>query len=516
MDIFHKLWDKISANEKLCFFSALFFGFFTHTYMLTHKLPNGDDSVNFQGVGVASELGRWFLPRLNVVTVKESNPWFNGILTLVLISLACVVIFKTLNLQRKMSAVLVSAIVMTFPSLASTMSYMFTMDLYAFGLLLAVLSAYLATRKNKWLLLPACVCLICSMGLYQAYICFTITLLLMVMLSDLLKGDEKGAVKIQFITGVTYAVFLALSTVMYIVTCRTIYPGIVNEQEHNVGNVMSSMSLIRIPRLIARAYRRFLRFFVFGTYSFVETFWQIINIIILVLILSLVIVLLLRYKKDKLRIALALFVFCLLPLGNSFVDIMAPDAAFSTLMIYQFCLVYVELLVLLELFPQINQFEKLNKPFQLISFAGILCILLVGYLQFRVTSIAYFHTDLAFRHSIYYLERVIGHVEATEGYEKNDPILILGDFDEASAYGYPRQDEELLKDLSGIAHEHDIMTQYVRESVVNIFLGKQIPFYDSNVTARIQNSAEYQQMGIYPGSDSIRKIDEYWVVKISE
>ena len=239
-----------------------------------------------------------------------------------------------------------------------------------------------------------------------------------------------------------------------------------------------------------------------------ETFWQIINIIILVLILSLVIVLLLRYKKDKLRIALALFVFCLLPLGNSFVDIMAPDAAFSTLMIYQFCLVYIELLVLLELFPQINLFEKINKPFQLISFAGILCILLVGYLQFRVTSIAYFHTDLAFRHSIYYLERVIGHVEATEGYEKNDPILILGDFDEASAYGYPRQDEELLKDLSGIAHEHDIMTQYVRESVVNIFLGKQIPFHDSDVTARIQNSAEYQQMGIYPGSDSIRKIDE--------
>ena len=48
----------------------------------------------------------WFLPRLNVVTVKESNPWFNGVLALVLISLACVVIYKTLGLQRKMSAVL--------------------------------------------------------------------------------------------------------------------------------------------------------------------------------------------------------------------------------------------------------------------------------------------------------------------------------------------------------------------------------------------------------------------------
>ena len=516
MDIFHKLWDKISANEKLCFFSALFFSFFTHTYMLTHKFPNGDDNVAFQDVGVASELGRWFLPRLNVVTVKESNPWFNGVLALVLISLACVVIYKTLGLQRKMSAVLVPAIVLTFPSLASTMSYMFTMDLYAFGLLLAVFAAYLATRKNRWLLIPGGICLVFSMGLYQAYICFTITLILMVMLSDLLRDDGKNIFKKQLFTGIIYASFLAISTVMYVIACRIIYPGIVNEQEHNVGNVMATLSLTRIPRLIARAYRRFLRFFVFGTYSFVETCWQIVNIIVLILILTLVLVLLLRYKKEKLRIALTLFVFCLLPLGNSFVDIMAPDAAFSTLMIYQFCLVYIELLVLLELFPQINILEKFNKPFQLISFIGILCILLVGYLQFRVTSIAYFHTDLAFRHSIYYLERVIGHVEATEGYEKNDPILILGDFDEASAYGYPRQDEELLKDLSGIAHEHDIMTQYVRECMVNIFLGKQIPFYDHDTDMRVQNTSEYQQMGIYPGSDSIRKINGYWVVKMSE
>ena len=516
MDIFHKLWDKISANEKLCFFSALFFGFFTHTYMLTHKFPNGDDSVNFQGVGVASELGRWFLPRLNVVTVTESNPWFNGVLALLLISLACVVIYKTLGFRRKMSAVLVPAIVMTFPSLASTMSYMFTMDLYAFGLLLAVFAAYLATRKNKWLLIPAGICLVFSMGLYQAYICFTITLILMVMLSDIIKGDENDVVKKQFLNGFIYAAFLAISTVMYIAACRIIYPDIVNEQKHNVGNVMATLSLSRIPRLIARAYRRFLRFFVFGIYSFVETFWQIMNIIILVLILALVIALLLRHKKEKLRIALALLVLCLMPLGNSFVDIMAPDAAFSTLMIYQFCLVYIELLVLLELFPQVNLLAKLNKPFQIVSFIGIVCLLLVGYLQFRVTSIAYFHTDLAFRHSIYYLERVIGHVEATEGYEKNDPILILGDFDEESAYGYPRQDEELLRDLSGIAHERDIMTQYVRESTTNIYLGKQIPFYDHDTNMDIQNTIEYQQMGIYPGSNSIQKIDGYWVVKISE
>lgn len=515
MDLFSKLWNKITANEKLCFFSALFFGFFTHTYMLTHKFPNGDDNFAFQGVGVASELGRWFLPRLNIITVTESAPWFNGVLALVLISIACVFIYKTLGLQRKMSAVLLSAIVMTFPSLASTMSYMFTMDLYAFGFLFAIMAAYLISRKNKWFILPAMVLLVLSMGLYQAYICFTITLLLMVMVADLLKDSSENAAKKHFLYGIMYAAFLGFGTIAYLITCRIIYPGIVNEQEHNVG-AMGQIELTRLPKLIAKAYYRFLRFFVLGDYSFVEKFWQITNILILFLMGILWVMMLLKYKKDKWRIALTILATALLPLGNSFVDIMAPDAAFSTLMIYQFCLVYIALLVLLELFPSVNAYDRLKQPFQIISFAAIICIMLVGYLQFRITEISYFHTDLAYRHSISYLERVIGHVEAMDGYQKNDPIRILGHFDEDSAYGLPRKDEVLLKDFSGIAHEHDIMTQYIRECMVNIYLGKQIPEYDYEEDEKYSSTETYKNMNIYPGEGSIQKIDDCWIVKLSD
>lgn len=515
MDLFNKLWNKISANEKLCFFSALFFAFFTHTYMLTNKFSNGDDACNFQGVGVASELGRWFLPRLNKVTVTESNPWFNGILTLVLLSIACVFIYKTLELQRKISAILLSAIVITFPSLASTMSYMFTMDLYAFGLLFSVIAAYLMSRNNKSLILPAIIFLVLSMGLYQAYICFTITLLLMVMVSDLLKDSSENAAKKYFIHGIIYAAFLGMSTIAYLITCRVIFPDIIYEQEHNVG-AMGQVSITRIPKLIAKAYYRFFRFFLLGDYSFVESFWQIMNIVILLFMGILWFVMLLRYKKDKWRMALLLLATFLLPLGNSFVDVMAPDAVFSTLMIYQFCLVYIALLVLLELFPKVNLYNKLEYAFQTISFISIVCIILVAYLQFRVTSIAYFHTDLASRHSIFYLERIIGHVEAMEGYQKNDPIRILGHFDEDSAYGLPRKDEELLKDLSGIAHEHDIMTQYVRENMVNIYLGKQIPNCDFDENDKYSSTEEFQEMNAYPSENSIRKIDDCWIVKLGD
>lgn len=515
MDLFNKLWNKISANEKLCFFSALFFAFFTHTYMLTNKFSNGDDACNFQGVGVASEVGRWFLPRLNKITVIESNPWYNGVLALVLISLSCVFIYKTLGLKRKISAVLLSAIVITFPSLASTMSYMFTMDLYAYGLLFAVVAAYLVSRKNKWLVLPAMFFLVLSMGLYQSYICFTITLLLMVMVADLFKDESENAAKKYFIQGIIYAAFLGLSTASYIITCRLIYPGIVDEQMHNVG-AMGQIKITRVPKLIAKAYYRFFRFFVLADYSFVGSFWQFLNIAILLLMGVLWIILLVRYKKDKWRMALILLATALLPLGNSFVDIMAPDAAFSTLMIYQFCLVYVALLGLLELFPKVNTFSKLNAPFQMVSFVGVICILLTILLQFQVTAIAYFHTDLASRHCISYLERIIGHVEAMDGYQKYDPIRILGHFDEESAYGLPRQDEELLKDLSGIAHEHDIMTQYVRERMVNVYLGTQIPECDMDENDIYSSTTEYQEMNIYPGDGSIRKIGDCWIVKLSE
>lgn len=81
-----------------------------------------------------------------------------------------------------------------FPALASTFAYVFTMDGYMLALFLAVL-AVLFTAKYPRGYLTGAVCLAFSMGIYQAYLPFTILLCVYKIL--LFFMEEKGWEKRQ-------------------------------------------------------------------------------------------------------------------------------------------------------------------------------------------------------------------------------------------------------------------------------------------------------------------------------
>ena len=127
---------------------AVILGFVTHFYMLSHKLPNWDDINNFDTPGVSRLYGRWLLDVLQPLSGKYSVPAVNGVLAILFLGAAAVLLYRILELRSFLSGVLLSAILMTFPSLASTMCFMFTVDLYAMGLCICLLGVY-ALRNMK-------------------------------------------------------------------------------------------------------------------------------------------------------------------------------------------------------------------------------------------------------------------------------------------------------------------------------------------------------------------------------
>ncbi len=516
MKILDALVRKISKNQRLCFFSGLLFGFLTHLFMMTNKLSNWDDMSNFNSYGVGGELGRWVLRFIHPLAGKLSNPWINGSMAILLISITCVLLYGILRLRTRAAAVLLPMIFMTFPSLCSTMTFMFTVDLYAIGLFLAVLAVWL-TLQWKWGFVPAMVPLILSLGIYQAYICFTISLLLIRWLQDEVRDSEQGkkfSVKETFFRALRYVIMLGAGVAIYIVIAHLRYPLLSQETHNGVGN-MGKINPVRVPVYCAKAYLRLIRYFLLGSYSFQTGFVKLMNIAAVVLLIVMLAVILHRAKilKDKCRVVWMALLMVVFPIALSFIDVMSPDAYFSMLMIYQFCLVYVLLLCLGE---KIEKDEKTkNTAGHILALAGILVVLATVYSDYIITGEAYFRMKLTYERVYSYFDRMIARVEEQPGYDAEDKLIILGSFDEETINDFPLE-EERFYDLSGVALEYGLITPGTRERFLQIYLGKTAEnSMDENAQA-IRDSEEYKAMSDYPSDGCIKKIGDTWVVRISE
>ena len=148
-DTFKEILLKIPFHIRCCLVSGILWGIITHAYMLTNKLPNWDDINNVGGYAVGSEFGRWFLKYVNPLDGIWSVPWLSGIFSIVLISAAACFVLSTLHLRSTTSAVLIPLMMLSFPSMCSLFTFMFTADCYAVGILLACAGAWLI-RKYRF------------------------------------------------------------------------------------------------------------------------------------------------------------------------------------------------------------------------------------------------------------------------------------------------------------------------------------------------------------------------------
>ena len=82
----------------------------------------------------------------------------------------------------------VSGLVITFPTVVCTFSYLFTADAYFLSALLAVLAVYAAKKLDKgWII--SVLFLACSMGIYQAYFSYASGMFAAMILCMLLDTD---------------------------------------------------------------------------------------------------------------------------------------------------------------------------------------------------------------------------------------------------------------------------------------------------------------------------------------
>ncbi len=511
-DVLYSVFGKIKKTSWICFFSGIVFGWITHFYMLTHKLPNWDDIMCIDNFGSGAQLGRWFLKYIYQFGGKWSVPALHGMIGIILLSISACFIMEIFRLKSVTAAVLVPLLMLTFPSVASNMTFMFMMHTSALAILMLCIAVYLA-RRYRYGVFGCAVLLIFVLAIYQSYIAFAIALLIFGLMFDVFYEEKTG--KQVFWEGVKYVAMLGISVFVYMQLCWIIYPNLVNETYGGVGE-MGNIAVSQMPRLILRCYKRVLDFFVLKPFDFMSEWTHRLNILVCILVAALFVFVIVKkqfYKRKLESIMLVLLAF-FAPLAMAFVYFMAPEVDYSMLMLYAYVLVYICLLALWE------QTQGLwrNKVIQhTIAWLTVGVLFLTAYQNYLVTNEAYFRMDIAFQRTVAYYQRIFARVEETEGYQYGDELFIAGDFyyvDNPSPVERVPMEDDRYREFSGIAMENGLITSGVRNHFVETYLGMQMPEIEAERKEQILSSEEYQNMPIYPAQGCVKKIQDVWVIRL--
>lgn len=521
--IMDKTIRRIPTRIQICFISGMIAGLLTHFYMLTHKLPNWDDINIVSASGRATRMiGRWFTRYIDPLGGRWSVPAIHGVLAIIFLSGAACFITEILELKRKGSVVLVSLVMVTFPSLAGTMYFMFTVHDYALALMFMCLSVYVL-RRFRYGYLLSIVLIVVSLAVYQPYVSFAIGLMLISMLADMLRGKKNGKETLK--TGIKCAAVLLVSVGLYMILCRIFYPQIAEADYGGVGQ-MGQIPILEMPRLIARCYKRFLEYFLYKPAAYVSPVMQTANILVCIGIggLFLYHVIARKLYRDWLKGVLLVLTTGLIPLALAFIYFMAPDAPYSILMTYAYVLVYVVAVMLLEtVLEHWQEKESISLSVCIIRKIVVivisLAILTEAYTGYLLTNEAYYRSSIAYERTVAYFNRILTNVEQQEGFTYGDKVALLGEFyyvDNPSPIDYNLMEDDRFREMSGVALENGMITSGVRDNFIRKYLGFELPTVTDADKEHIMKSEVYLAMPSYPTEGCIKKIEDVWVVKLCD
>lgn len=520
-DIFRSWKNKIEKQYIICIITGIICGCITHFYMLTHKLPNWDEINNATGYGSGFFLGRWFLHIIHPIGGSASVPAIHGFLMIFCLAVASCLIIKLMGVKSITGSILIPALMVTFPSVACTMTFMFMAHTSAIAIVMICI-AVLLVRKWKFGCIPACVLLICSMGIYQSYMSFAIALILMGMILDILRDKTILQVIKQ---GFIYVGVLIASVVIYIPICHYYYPAMATEGYGGISE-MGKINIVEAPVMIARCYKRFLEYFIWKPYSFVSPMMQRMNITICILAVVLFIYLVVKKKlwKDKLRLVLLIILCGFMPLACAFVYFMAPEAPFSMLMLYAYVLIFVLTVGLLECCMEIWEKRQPKIRRERVFATGIsaitACAVIIScYSSYLVTNRAYLRMEISYERVTSYFNRILTRVEETEGFTNGEPVAILGEFyykTNPAPVELDAFNSEDLREMSGVALENGLITSGVRDNFIKTYIGFDMGTTTFDEKDEIMRTDEYEKMPTYPANGCIQKIHDVWVVKLCD
>lgn len=506
------LWRRLGAARRSAFLCALITGYLVHLYAFTNTIPNPDGLSRVYDLQQMTVSGRWFLHYATALNNFTQMPAVIGLLSLVLLGLAAVLAVDLLKIKSGVLGGACGAVMAAFPSMGYTFLYLFTASAYSLAILMAVLSVWLARRGKLGFLLGVAL-LAMSMGTYQVYVTVAIALSLLCVIRQVL--ESKTAFRDNLFLGLRLMAYLALGAVVYYLVLQVFLKGKDLELLSYLGMdaASSGYPIGDLPRLLVQTYKQVVAFFFVpgSADGFGNSLFLVLNLIALALG---VLFGMARWKDGGLepwRVVTVLGLLALLPLGMNFGQIISPYNAPTPMMKYAYVCVYLAVFMLADLAdgsPWLRKMKSDALPGVAVWCAALLLFCL------NTNNLLYTISAQSHRAVESYMTRLMGRVEACEGYEPGMEVLFVGAIPDGAirsdVESYPQVDHYSVP-IHTIAPGNKHIYYYL-----NDWLSIPVEEPEEALLIAAAESDEFKAMPLYPAQGSVQVVDGRVVVKLRE
>lgn len=505
MAFYEKLRGKIKREWKLAFLAAAVTALLVHMPALLMDVPNHDglDSMYFDQNMITS--GRWFLMVACGFSSFYTIPWVIGLLGILFLSLAAAALTEALELKKPWVIVVCSGLLASFPALASTFAYVFTLDGYMLALLLAVLAVVLTKKYQKGFLVGG-VCLAFSLGIYQAYLPFAMILSVFCILM-LLSEDGTGKEKLKKILHYLYMGILGV--VLYYGILQVLlrlqgkqlasYQGIDGMAQGNNAGLLTS---------VKQMYVDFLKFTLRGNVLYQNWISGVALLLLLfaALFVGGVLVKNRKWWKKPGFFGIIILAVLVLPVITNVILIISPSVTYHLLMRYQWVLYLIGLVAFVG-----NGTEE-EKTGAVLQWLALCCGVVLVFFYGVVDNIGYSNLQKRYEKTYAYCVRLLDRIEQTEGYYQGIPIAMIGVVGEDE---FPGTDITLdvTSGMIGLNGDSLLYTGENYRLFMQHYLGATLNILPADAMKEMYYDEEYIEMDSFPGENSIRIIDGILYVK---
>ena len=505
---FHWCVNAMKEN-RISLSASLLTGLICYGYAISNKLVNHDEVQCLFAKGGTVASGRWGLGALDLIFPNYSMPWVNGLLALILMAAAICVMVRVLSIRSGTLQALFAGTVIAFPSLIGTFAYMFTTNSFALSFLLAVLAVWFVRKDKPLFLIPALGCMVLSLSIYQSYISVAAGLLVLVLIRQLLEGEQvptvirRGVVSVLFLT-VSLGIYYAATQVILVLKD-------VSMNDYAGGNV--SFSLAGIPAAVVTAYASFFRFFTEGYRGLIPTtFSQLLHWVLLTLtILLLVLAVIFAKKKEPGRIALLAALIMILPLAICCMYLFTTEDSVHTLVLYGFVCVYALTAVAADICLDTafrSQALQIANGIALNLSSLVLCLILVCNLF--LANEVWLNLQLRYENAFAFYTSLLSDLRTLPEFTEEMPIALIGNQQEPEFYETEFPFTSPITGTKGFKPD-----SYSREKFFTYYLGISLPFLSDDACGELAANPEIGQMPCYPYFGSVRVVDDTIIVKLS-
>ena len=506
--VLKKLNLHILPQWKTCFFAALVVGLIAHLYKITNWLPNWDslvfryDSQNMIG------LGRWFLPVVCSFSSFYDLPFLNGIIAIVFHALSAVCICRILHVQENITAFLIGAIIVSFPTVTSVMMYNYVADGYSIAFFLSTLAAWYMTKEKPRYILSALLITL-STGIYQAYITVTIMLILLKLIDEIIYDHISYRIVLRksvsmLLTGI---LGIALYSIILKAILSIFSVGLLDYQGINASASLSEIDLRASMYAIKETFMN-----CFFDVSEGINVYLFLNIFVLIFTLLhyLKYIVINKLYKNYANLIMVVILSVMLLFGAGALAFINSGIDYHNLMLMGYVVFYLFFVILYERGAHHDERHRHVKCWMI-----LLASLVIVANQVVISNVSYHKAQMAYEKSYGVLIRIADRIEQTQGAENCNKILVIGALDNSEAYSV-----NLTPDITGITDgyiiraDDETVGQSVLCSALSDYCEKDYEFISGEEKKNLVQREDVRAMEKWPANDCVAIVDDTVIIKL--